>query len=162
MALTQEDKMKTLLLVPAVLGLMVGSASAENAHFIGKWHWNRAQSTLAPNEPAPQDVNASIQSADAGHIKWTAEVVDHKGQKHAETFDGKPDGKFYPVAGAGAKVTASFTWINDTLQSVFKEPDGGSDTQTCALSADTKKMTCTGTWSDGKSNERYVDIYDRT
>ena len=100
--------MKTLLLVPAVLGLMAMPASAENAHFLGKCSIGTRRSRLwAPNEPAPQEVNASILSADASHYQMDSGSRRPASQKHAETFDGKPDGKFYAVTGAGEKVTAS-------------------------------------------------------
>jgi predicted heme/steroid binding protein len=167
MALILENKMKMRIVVPALIGicagLMAGTALAETNHFLGRWHWNKALSTLAPGEPAPQDVKSSIVSADGGQIKWTADLTDEAGKRHIETFDGKPDGTFFPVVGAGADVTASFSWNNGTLQSVFRSAHGGSDTQTCTVSADDKQMTCRGTWSDGRGkSEQYVDVYDRT
>ncbi|HEX9463843.1 MAG TPA: hypothetical protein VGB82_14690 [Alphaproteobacteria bacterium] len=158
--------MKTLLLWSAVAGLCAGfmanSAVAEDNHFLGQWQWNKARSKLAPDEPAPQDVRANIQNADNGAIRWSAEITDNNGRKHAETFDGKPDGTFYPVQGAGDGVTAAFTWNGGTLQSVFKHPSGGADTQSCHVEANNKTMACNGTWTDGKGvKETYIDVYDR-
>ena len=156
------------LLVSAMVGLCVTLASGaapadETNHFLGRWHWNRAKSTLAPGDPTPQDVKASIVSADNGHIKWTADVTDNQGKRHIETFDGKPDGTFFPVVGAGHDVTAAFTIGNGALQSTFKGANGASDSQSCTVSADDKEMTCRGTWTDGKSkSEHYIDVYDRT
>jgi hypothetical protein len=48
------------------------------------------------------------------------------------------------------------------LQSTFKGPNGQTDTLTCALSADRRKMTCRGAVSDGNGRiTAYVDVFDR-
>ena len=158
--------MKTFLILPAAaglsLGLLSGAAVAEDNHFLGQWHWSKARSTLIGDEPVPQDVRANIENADNGAIRWTAEVVDHNGNRHSETFSGKPDGNFYPVQGARDGVSAAFTWNGGTLQSVFKHRDGISDTQSCHVDANNKTMVCNGTWTDGKgTQETFVDVYER-
>jgi hypothetical protein len=143
-------------------GMAVGPACAESNPFVGRWHWNVAQSMLAPGEPTPQEVTTEITSADGGRITWTANLIDHKGVKRMETFDGAANGSFFPVRGAGDGTTAAFTLANGTLQSTFRHPSGGSDTQTCTPSTDDRTMTCRGSWSDGKGHTAaYVDVYDR-
>ena len=165
--------MKMQRVVPALIApamawlcvvLLARAALADDTdHFLGRWHWNKAQSTLAPGDPTPQDVKASIVSADNGHIKWTADVTDNHGKRHIETFDGRPDGTFFPVLGAGRDVTAAFTIVNGALRSIFKGANGASDSQSCRISADDKQMTCHGTWTDGRgASEHYIDVYDRT
>jgi len=143
-------------------GLAVGPAGAESNAFVGRWHWNPAQSMVPPDEPTPQQVTAEITRADGGRITWTANLVDHMGQTRVETFDGLANGSFLPVQGAAAGTTAAFTLANGTLQSTFRHTSGGSDTQTCTPSSDDRTLTCRGTWSDGKGRTTaYVDVYDR-
>jgi len=143
-------------------GMAVGAASAETNRFIGRWHWNAAQSLVPSDEPTPREVTAEITSADGARITWTASLVNHMGQKRVETFDGLPNGVFFPVQGAGGGTTAAFTLANGVLQSTFRHPSGGSDIQSCTASTDDRKLTCRGTWSDGKGHTTaYVDVYDR-
>ena len=130
--------MRALLILPALAvcgGLLAEPAAAEDNHFLGQWQWSKERSKLAPNEPAPRDVKANIQTADGGAIRWTADLVDQTGQKHSESFNGKPDGSFYPVQGAGQGVTASFKWNGGALESVFRHTSGGSDSQSCHVEA---------------------------
>jgi hypothetical protein len=143
-------------------GMAVGAASAESNRFVGHWHWNAAQSMIPPDEPTPREVTADITSADGARIAWTASLTDHMGQKRVETFEGLPDGSFGPVQGAGDGTTAAFTLANGVLQSTFRHPSGGSDTQSCTPSTDDRRLTCRGTWSDGKGHTTaYIDVYDR-
>lgn len=157
--------MKTLLLISAAVGMCAGLAApnafADENQFLGHWHWNKAKSTLASGELAPKDASAVIESADGGAIRWSAVIIDDQGNRHTETFDGKPDGTAYPVQGV-ENVTAAFTWTNGTLQSVFRGRNGGSDTQSCHVESDNRTMICKGTWTDGSgAKEDYVDVYDR-
>jgi len=143
-------------------GMAAGAACAQTNPFVGRWHWNAAQSMVPPDEPTPQQVTTEIASADGGRFSWTASLVDHAGKQRVETFDGPPDGTFLPVRGAGDGTTASFTLANGALQSTFKHPSGGSDTQSCSPSTDGMKLSCRGTWSDGKGRTTaYIDVYDR-
>src|SRR5438128_3636168 len=36
---------------------------SESSSFVGRWHWNREQSTLPPGEPAPNDLISEISRA---------------------------------------------------------------------------------------------------
>ena len=136
-----------------------GSAWADNNPFVGKWHWNRAQSTLAPGEPVPSDMTAEFSRVDSAHVKWSITVTNAQGRASVESFDTPANGDFYPING---DTVAAFTVKGDTLQGTFKGPAGETDSLTCVLSTDRRKMTCKGamTGSDGKT-ENYVDVYDR-
>lgn len=143
-------------------GLATSAAWAAGPSFVGKWHWNKAASTMAEGEPAPQEVWANITSANSNQINWTADITDHTGKHRAETFDGLTDGGFYPVKGSD-DTTAAFVMNDGKLTSTFQSKGGATDKQTCALSTDGQKMTCTGIWSDGKGHsDNYVDVYDRS
>ena len=158
--------MNKLNLTLAAVGLCTvmtsQAALADTNPFLGHWHWNKAQSALAPDEPAPKDVVADVSRADSGDIKWTATMTDHKDQSRTESFSAAPDGTFHEVEGAGKDTMAAFTLNNGQLQSTFKNLTGGTDTQTCSVSADHNVMTCKGIWSDGKGDTApYTDVYDR-
>lgn len=138
--------------------LLVGSAHADTNPFVGRWHWNHTQSTLPPGEPAPDDLVTEISSDEDEKLRWSVTIT-AEGQTHDETFDAVANGEFHPV---GDKTTAAFRLLGDSLQATFKGPSGQSDTFTCTISEDRRKMTCKGTvdQGDGKA-ANYTDVYDR-
>ena len=139
--------------------LAASSAWAEDSPFVGRWHWNRAQSTMPPGEPVPNDVTAEISRADSTHLKWSLTVLDSQSQSNVETFDAPANGEFYPVS---SDTTAAFRLTGSTLQATFKGPSGQTDDLTCTVAGDQKKMTCRGVLSDEKGRTaNYADVYDR-
>jgi hypothetical protein len=54
--------------------LAAGAAHAEDSPFVGRWHWNLAQSTLPPGGPAPKDVVSEISRADGQSISWSVAI----------------------------------------------------------------------------------------
>ena len=146
--------MATCLLQPLTANAQTSSP------FVGKWHLNTTMSKAPPGETAPTDLMADISRADALHVRWAVTSVDAKGQKDTEAFDAPANGEFYPVS---ADTTAAFTLTATSLQGTFKDSTGQTDTLTCSLSGDTRRMTCNGQMSqpDG-SMARYVDVFDRT
>jgi hypothetical protein len=139
--------------------LAAGSAWADDSPFVGRWHLNPSESILPPGEPAPKDLIAEISQADSARVRWSLTVVAAPGQSNVETFDVVANGKFYPI---NDDTTAAFTVNGGLLQSTFKGPNGQTDTLTCALSADRRKMTCRGALSDGNGRTAtYVDVFDR-
>jgi len=139
--------------------LSAGAAWAEDSPFIGRWHWNRAQSTLPPGEQVPADLMADFSRIDATHVKWSITIVNAQGQPATKSFDAPANGEFYPISD---DTTVSFRLIGPTLLATFKGPANQSDTLNCGLSDHQKKMTCNGVVraEDGKT-ETYVDVYDR-
>jgi hypothetical protein len=140
--------------------LAVSSAWAESSSpFVGRWHWNRAQSTLPPGESVPNDLTSEISRVDNGHVKWSVTILTTDGRSHVETFDTAANGEFSPIS---PDTTASLRLTGDTLEATFKGPAGQSDVQTCTLSADHKRMTCRGVLTEGDAQPvNYVDVYDR-
>ena len=148
--------------IPVIVGLcaalMVSSAWAEGSPFVGRWHWNRAQSTLPPGEPAPNDLISEISRADGTYVTWSVTIVTPDGQPHIVTFDARANGEFIRIS---SDTTASARLAGDTLQATFKGPTGQSDAQTCNVSANRRQMTCRGVLTDGDRTVNYVDVYDR-
>ena len=141
------------------IALAAGSAWAESSSLLGRWHWNGAQSTMPPGEPVPTDLTVEISRVDSTHVKWSLNVLAAQGRKNVEAFDTPANGEFYPVS---SDTTAAFRLGEGSLQATFKGSSGETDTLTCTVAADRKKMTCKGTLIDGEGRAtNYVDVYDR-
>jgi hypothetical protein len=139
--------------------LTASTAWAEGGPFVGRWHWNRAQSTLPPGEPAPNDLTSEISRADGEHLTWSVTLVTPDGQPDVVTFDAPANGEASTV---GNDTTASVRVTGDTLQATFRGPGGQSDAQTCTVAADQRQMTCRGVLTNGDGQTvTYVDVYDR-
>jgi hypothetical protein len=139
--------------------LAAGSAWADNGAFVGRWHLNQAESILPPGEPAPKDLVAEISQADSARVRWSLTVAAVQGETNVETFDVVANGELHPI---NDDTTAAFTVKGNLLESMFKGPNGQTDTLTCGLSADRSKMTCRGALSDGNGRTAtYVDVFDR-
>jgi hypothetical protein len=159
----QEDAMRRLRGIKVVAGLCValaaGPAWADTSAFVGRWHWNRAQSIMPPGEPVPSDLTTELFRADSDHLTGSATIVTPQGRRYVETFDVAADGEFHPIS---SETTVAFRLSGDTLQATFKGPTGQSDAVTCTLSMDQKVMTCRGVLNEGNGRTAdYVDVYDR-
>ena len=155
--------MRGLVIAKTVVGICIalaaGSAWADSSSLLGRWHWNRAQSTMPPGEPVPNDLTVEISRVDSTHVKWSLTVLVAQGRKNVEAFDTPANGEFYPVS---SDTTAAFRLGDGSLQATFKGSSGGTDTLTCTVAADRKKMTCKGMLIDGEGRAtNYVDVYDR-
>jgi hypothetical protein len=149
----------TAVLVGLCAALTASSAWAESSPFVGRWHWNQAQSTLPPGEPAPNDLTSEISRADGNYVTWSVTIVTPDGQTQVVPFDAAIDGESSRISG---DTTASARLTGDALQATFKGPTGQSDTQTCTVSADQQQMTCRGVLTGGDGHTvNYVDVYDR-
>ena len=147
------------VVVGLCLASVAGPAWADGSALVGRWHLNRTQSTLPSGEPVPNDVTAEISRVDSTHVQWSLTVLASQGQTSVETFDAVANGEFYLI---NSDTTAAFSLIGNTLQATFKGPTGQTDTMTCTLVADQKKMTCNGVLSSGDGRATtYVDVYDR-
>jgi len=141
------------------LALAAGSAWADSSALVGRWHWNRAQSTTPAGEPVPNDLTVEITRVDSTHVKWSLTVLAEQGQKNVEAFDTPANGEFYPVS---SDTTAAFHLGEGSLQATFKGPSGETDDLTCTVASDRKRMTCKGTLIDDQGRtSSYVDVYDR-
>jgi hypothetical protein len=141
------------------VALAAGPAWADSSSLVGRWHWNRAQSTMPPGEPVPNDLMVEISRVDSTHVKWSLTVAAAQGRRNVEAFDTPANGEFYPVS---SDTTAAFRLGESALQATFKGPTGETDSLTCTVATDRKKMTCKGVLIDGDGRAaNYVDVYDR-
>src|SRR5260370_10623032 len=119
------------------LVLAAGSALADSNSFVGRWHWNRTQSSPPPGEPVPTDVIAEISRADSTHMRWSLTVRAAQGQTSVETFDAVANGEVYPI---NSDTTAAFSLNGRLLRATFKRPSGQTKTMTATLSPDHTDM----------------------
>jgi hypothetical protein len=141
------------------IALVAGSALADSSSLVGRWHWNRAQSTMPPGEPAPNDLTVEIFRVDSTHVKWSLTVLAPQGRKSIEAFDTPANGEFYPV---NSDTTAAFRLGEDFVQATFKGWSGETDTLMCSVAANRRKMTCKGVLTDSEGRTtNYLDVYDR-
>ena len=156
--------MSGLHVTKGAIGLCVALAASSawadsSSPFVGRWHWNPAQSAIPPGQPVPSDVTAEISRADNAHLQWSLTVRDSQSQPNVETFDAPANGEFYPVS---SDTTAAFRLGEGSLQATFKGLSGETDSLTCTVTADRRKMTCKGVLIDGHGRTaNYVDVYDR-
>jgi hypothetical protein len=155
--------MRLCLTIAALSMLVAGAAvAAEPSPFIGAWHWNPSASVEVPGEPQPRDVVLDITRADPAGVAWRLTILDEKGEREVQSFNGPGDGKPVAVEGRSDGSTGAFTVTASEMDSVYAYPGGATDRSRCALSPDRKRMTCRGTESDGKGHAaNYVDVYDR-
>jgi hypothetical protein len=154
------NRLRSITVIMGLCAVLTAtSAWAESSPFVGRWHWNRAQSTLPSGEAAPNDLISEISRADRTYVTWSVTIVTPDGQRHVVTFDAADNGEFVRIS---SDTTASARLAGDTLQATFKGLTGQSDVQTCSVSADRRQMTCEGVLTDGnRRTASYVDVYDR-
>jgi hypothetical protein len=150
----------TMMMVGFCAALAASAAWADGSPFVGRWHWNRAQSNLPPGVLAPKDIVNDISRADGNAVEWSATIVTPDDQPHVVTLEG--DGLGGDSRSFTGGTTASAWAAADTLQIDFTGPAGQKDAQTCTVSADQRRMTCRGVLRDGEGHTvDYVAVYDR-
>src|SRR5713101_1012249 len=102
----------TAVIVGLCAALTASSAWAESSPFVGRWHWNRAQSTLPPGEPSPNDVVSEISRADGNSVTWSVTIVTPDDQPHVVTLAAGADGESHRIS---SDTTASVRLIGSGL-----------------------------------------------
>jgi hypothetical protein len=151
--------MAYLALGVCVTASISGSVRADTNSFLGRWHWNRAQSSLPPGESEPGDLTTEISRRDNQHLTWSATVLYSDGGSDVETFTAATDGKFRRIGGG---TIFALRVADNILKGTFEGPSGQSDSFTCIVSAQQEEMTCKGVLGDGEGRiAHYIDVYDR-
>ncbi len=59
------NRLRSITMVMGLCAVLAASAAwAGSSPFVGRWHWNRAQSTPPPGEPVPKDLICEISRAE--------------------------------------------------------------------------------------------------
>jgi hypothetical protein len=145
----------SILFVGAALSL---AAEVDQTPFMGTWKLNEAKSNFGPG--ANKNTTVVYSASSDGMIKVTSDGTDKDGKPTHSEWNGKFDGKDYPVTGAADSDSRSYTSSGKhSLSMTVKK--GGKTTVTgkITVSLDGKSRTVTTTGSEPSMNNNAV--YDK-
>jgi hypothetical protein len=146
--------MRKLALVSFALTCMLVIVACRNQQktnpWVGSWKLDKTASKLGE---VPQQEVMQIDAADRSSIKYTIRGTSDDGKQYTESYDGKPDGGFYPVTVNGKELgNIAFQLQSDHVLSAQGKGAGGSTlTETATLSDDGKSITIKS--REGKEEE---------
>jgi len=147
--------MKNLVLVFLMLGCTIAFAgdkkAAKTDPWVGDWKMDVSKSKFAT--PGPKEETLTIAAADATAVKYSTKGTGPDGAPYTESYDGKPDGKLYPLTKNGQEVARiSYHRTSDHSSTAMAEMvDGTLMTETITLSNDGKTITIKSSIKAGKS-----------
>jgi len=156
-------KARILGAVAATAILLSPTLSAAQAQdsWIGTWRLNPSKSTSAPNSPYKR-VTSKIESWEGG-LKVVYDMVGTRGGITHLEWNGRFDGKDYPVQGADEAMTNAYNRIDDRTYNIAIKRDGQmSATARVTVSSDGRTLTAvtTGKNAQGQNLSTTV-VYDR-
>lgn len=135
--------MRKLALVGFVLGCMLAVVACRKQQkenpWVGTWKLDKTASKLTE---VPQQEVMQIDSADQSSIKYTIRGASDDGKQYSESYDGKPDGGFYPVTVNGKPLgNIAYQLQSDhVFTAQGKGPGGTTLAETATLAADGKSI----------------------
>jgi hypothetical protein len=153
--------MRKISLVGIALACMLSVVACRNQQktnpWVGTWKLDKTASKL--NEVPQQEV-MQIDAADHGSIKYTIRGTSDDGKEYSESYDGKPDGGFYPVTVNGKQLgNIAYQWRSDHVCTAQgKGPGGNTLAETATLADDGKTITIKS--REGKQEEETA-VYRR-
>jgi hypothetical protein len=146
--------MRKLALVGFVLACMLAVATCRKQQkedpWVGTWKLDKTASKLTE---VPQQEVMQIDSADQSSIKYTIRGTSDDGKQYSESYDGKPDGGFYPVSVNGKPLgNIAYQLQSDhVFTAQGKGPGGTTLSETATLADDGKSITIKS--REGKEQE---------
>lgn len=158
--------MRALILLLSVITVSACSTQQRKRElFTGTWVGNEAESVMLPGQHVPKNMIGIME--DSGHFLRTAQVFfDEEGKEiRRYVWDSECDGKASPVIGINPPGSATLSCRRidaDAFQMELRASGGYSHTETCRLSPNGRKHTCTGTATlpDGSKHD-FVYVFDR-
>jgi len=130
--------------------------------FNGTFYANEAESKMLPGQHVPMDF-VGVMKDDGVTLQTTQTFTAAGGQKVRYVWNGVCDGELRPVQGApaGAKLGCRRTDKGQLITTVADD-HGYRHVETCTLSRNGMRETCTGTADlpDGSSHD-FVYVFDR-
>jgi hypothetical protein len=149
----------------ALAGAACSTTPRENLNFSGTWLGNEAESMMLPGQHVPKNMVGVME--DDGHELRTAQIYMDSNGKEVRRFvwNSVCDGKASAVSGvnhAGAITLGCRRTGRGEFIMELKDRSGYSHVETCRLSADGRKHTCSGvaTLPDGSKHD-FVYVFDR-
>jgi hypothetical protein len=113
--------------------------------------------------PGPKEETLTIAAADETALKYSTKGTGPDGAPYTESYDGKPDGKAYPLIKNGQEVARiSYHRTSDHSSTGTAEIDDGTLlTETITLSQDGKTITIKGLIKAGRSELSETIIFSK-
>src|SRR6266700_6750447 len=147
--------MRKLTLIFLLLCCSVAFAGDKKAAKIDPWvgDWKLDVSKSKFPTPGPKEETLTIAAADETAVKYSTKGTGPDGAPYTESYDGKPDGKLYPLIKNGQEVAKiSYHRISEHSSTGTAEMDDGTlVTETITLAQDGKTITIKGRIQAGKS-----------
>ena len=140
-----------MIVMTLVLGLLGAGACLAAAAPGEVWKLDEAKSTLAPGASKDTTLTYTIKGE---QVKIVVDGVTAKGKPFHSTWEGKYDGKDYPVKGDPASDARSYRVASDRALEVIVKKGGktvASGQATVARGGQTRTFAMTVTGADGKS-----------
>lgn len=138
---------KRFALAALLLGCSLAFAQAKKTAptadpWVGNWKLDTAHSKF--HDPAPKEETLTIDAASKDAVKYSTNGTAADGSAYTEAYDGKADGKEYPLTRNGQPVAKIAYQRNTARNSTGKGAvaDGSASfTETATVSADGKTLT---------------------
>ena len=146
--------MRNLSLVGLALACILAAVACRNQQktnpWLGTWKLDKAASKLTE---VPQQEEMQIDAADQHSVKYTIRGTSDDGKQYSESYDGKPDGGFYPVTVNGKPLgNIAYRLQSDRVFTAQGKGAGGSTlAETATLADDGKSITIKS--REGKEEE---------
>lgn len=137
--------MKSLALVVLLLGSSLALAQAKKAAaadpWVGKWRLDASKSKF--HNPGPKEETLTVESASKDAVKYSMRGTAPDGSAYTEAYQGKADGKEYPLTRNGKEVAKLSYHRNTDHNSTGKATvvDGSTFTESATVSNDGKTLT---------------------
>jgi len=135
--------MKKVIFLIALLSCTLIFAQSKADPWAGTWKLDTVKSKL--NDPAPKEETVKVEESDLNTIKYTTSGTDAEGKQFTENFDGKADGKPYPLIVNGQEIgKIKYRKVSDRVYtSDGIMTDGSTVKGTVTLSKDGKSISIT-------------------
>ena len=147
----------------ALVGFSSTSAAQTPSSWFGSWSLNIARSTYDPGPPPYKRATYTIEPWGADGMKVVYDMVHPRGGTTHLEWQGRIDGKDYPLQGIDAFVTYAYKQVSsDVYETIVKMGGRVAAKSTVAVSADGKTMTTTtkGVDSSGRPVTT-ITVYDK-
>lgn len=113
---------------------------SKSSGWLGTWKLDTTQSKL---QQAPKQETLQVDGGTKDNIKWSIDGTAADGTNYHESFEGKADGKSYPIMRDNKEFSqVTYRWINDnSVTALVRIPDGTITSEKIDLSPDGKSMT---------------------
>ena len=146
--------MQRRVFVCGIVVLCLGVSAAFAADMLsGTWKQNMAKSKYDPANLAAKSAATKWEAVGADGLKWVADGVDAQGKPTHSEFNGKFDGKDFPIKGIPIEDTRAYKRMDDfTYEFVSKKAGKVTTTTHMVISRDgkTRTLTTTGTDAEGR------------